>query len=100
MKLHQLKQQHEELVKDNNTMCGMISAELTAYTKMFTQIEDLSYLSESGQCKVYQLKINCLKAKQAHTEDFLKAVNAKNEELIEIFDKFNEIGNETKEEEL
>jgi hypothetical protein len=91
MKLYQLKKQHEELVKSNNTMCAMISAELTAYAKMFTQIEDLSYLSEAGQCKVYQLKINCLEVKRQHTKDFLKAVNNESEEMIKIFDKFSEL---------
>ena len=98
--LKQLKQDFDNLVLDTNEEVDKIEKaldqKLPAYSKLSTEI-DLNGLNESQQVILYKLKIDGLKTKLIHANDFLKAINDKNEYKINKLDLFNEIGHEPKE---
>ena len=96
--LNQLKTDFNKLVIDTNEKVKEIEdklgQELPCYKNMSTEI-DLNGLNESQSINLYELKIDGLKAKLNHSDDFLKAVIAKKD--LKEFDFFGEIKNKPEE---
>lgn len=93
MELEELILKYQTALATDKTMCEKLNADMESYKNMLTtpldlRGLDLKPLSESDQCKVYQLRINSFKAKLEVTTDILKAIRDGDEELVKELDFF------------